>query len=127
MGLRQLNQKIWTRVHRIPRARHLSMLVVAALALTLSACDWTEFGYVTSGGRSSPDTGISLSTVANMGTFWTATTGGGVCVPRSCTPVNSSPAVANGVVYVGSFDHKVYALNATTGTTRLDVHHRWSD
>ena len=27
----------------------------------------------------------------------------------------SSPAVANGVVYVGSDDHNVYALNATTG------------
>jgi eukaryotic-like serine/threonine-protein kinase len=30
--------------------------------------------------------------------------------------VQSSPAVANGVVYVGSSDHNVYALNASTGT-----------
>jgi outer membrane protein assembly factor BamB len=30
--------------------------------------------------------------------------------------VRSSPAVAGGVVYVGSYDKKVYALNATTGT-----------
>ena len=29
--------------------------------------------------------------------------------------VESSPAVANGVVYVGSDDHNTYALNATTG------------
>ena len=29
--------------------------------------------------------------------------------------VNSSPAVANGVVYIGSLDNNVYALNATTG------------
>jgi outer membrane protein assembly factor BamB len=29
--------------------------------------------------------------------------------------VYSSPAVANGVVYVGSFDSNVYALNASTG------------
>jgi len=29
--------------------------------------------------------------------------------------VDSSPAVANGVVYVGSGDYKVYALNARTG------------
>jgi outer membrane protein assembly factor BamB len=29
--------------------------------------------------------------------------------------VDSSPAVANGVVYVGSADGKVYALNASTG------------
>ena len=27
----------------------------------------------------------------------------------------SSPAVVNGVVYVGSFDNNVYALNASTG------------
>jgi len=29
--------------------------------------------------------------------------------------VDSSPAVANGVVYVGSYDDNVYALSATTG------------
>jgi outer membrane protein assembly factor BamB len=32
--------------------------------------------------------------------------------------VLSSPAVVNGVVYVGSFDNKVYALNATTGALK---------
>jgi eukaryotic-like serine/threonine-protein kinase len=37
---------------------------------------------------------------------WTHTTGGSVY---------SSPALANGVVYVGSFDHRVYALRSTTG------------
>jgi outer membrane protein assembly factor BamB len=29
--------------------------------------------------------------------------------------VYSSPAVANGVVYVGSWDYNIYALNARTG------------
>ena len=111
MGRRKLNQ-IFACLSRIPRARLLSMLVIAALALTLSACDWTEFGYVASGGRSSPDTGISLSNVASTGLYWSATTGGAV---------DSSPAVANGVVYVGSDDAKVYALNATTGATLWTV------
>ena len=37
---------------------------------------------------------------------WGLTTGG---------EVYSSPAVSNGVVYVGSDDGNVYALNATTG------------
>ena len=30
--------------------------------------------------------------------------------------VRSSPTIANGIAYVGSYDHNVYALNATTGT-----------
>ena len=30
--------------------------------------------------------------------------------------MESSPAVVNGVVYVGSDDNKMYALNAATGT-----------
>jgi hypothetical protein len=31
--------------------------------------------------------------------------------------VESSPAVANGIVYVGSDDNNLYALNASAGTT----------
>ena len=45
----------------------------------------------------------------------------------------SSPAVANGVVYVGSLDNNVYALNASTGAllwkyttgTVLFLRRRW--
>ena len=39
--------------------------------------------------------------------IWNYTTGG---------PVDSSPAVVDGVVYIGSDDGNVYALNATNGT-----------
>ena len=35
--------------------------------------------------------------------------------PPPAAAVNSSPAVANGIVYIGSDDHSVYAFNATTG------------
>jgi parallel beta-helix repeat protein len=52
-------------------------------------------------------TGYSASTGPTTNqTLWTYTTG---------NEVGSSPAVVGGVVYVGSYDHKVYALNATTG------------
>jgi len=52
-------------------------------------------------------TGYSTSIVPNTNqTLWNYTTG---------SWVDSSPAVAGGVVYVGSDDHNVYALNATTG------------
>ena len=53
-------------------------------------------------------TGYSTSTVPMTNqTLWAFKTGG---------PVDSSPAVVDGVVYIGSNDNNVYALNATTGT-----------
>jgi PKD repeat protein len=52
-------------------------------------------------------TGYSSSTApATNQTLWTYTTG---------ASVGSSPAVVNGTVYFGSYDHKVYAVNASTG------------
>jgi outer membrane protein assembly factor BamB len=52
-------------------------------------------------------TGYSTSTAPNTNqTRWIYTTGGSV---------ESSPAVANGTVFVGSNDYRVYALNASTG------------
>ena len=44
-----------------------------------------------------------------------ATTGAKLWSYTTGELVDSSPAVANGVVYVGSYDHNVYALNASTG------------
>ena len=49
---------------------------------------------------------LSPATVGNLVLKWKYTTG---------RDVDSSPAVANGVVYVGSDDNNVYALNASTG------------
>ena len=51
-------------------------------------------------------TGISGSAAPSTNqTLWKFNTGGQM----------DSPTVAGGVVYVGSYDHKVYALNASTG------------
>jgi outer membrane protein assembly factor BamB len=49
---------------------------------------------------------LASSTVVGLNEAWSYPTG---------ADVYSSPTVANGVVYVGSHDKKVYALNATTG------------
>ena len=57
--------------------------------------------------------GYSTSTAPTTNqTLWSYTTGNYV--------FSSSPAVAGGIVYVGSWDGKVYALNATTGTRVWD-------
>src|SRR6059058_3549616 len=55
------------------------------------------------------ETGCS-GTPKTCAPLWTATTGGAV---------NSSPAVVNGVVYVGSDDNKLYALDAAGNTNCL--------
>jgi hypothetical protein len=47
----------------------------------------------------------------------TASTGASVWNYTTGNIVTSSPAVTNGVVYVGSHDNKVYALNATNGAS----------
>jgi outer membrane protein assembly factor BamB/tRNA A-37 threonylcarbamoyl transferase component Bud32 len=49
---------------------------------------------------------LSPATVARLKPYWVASTG---------STINSSPSVANGIVYIGSDDHRLYALNASTG------------
>ena len=49
---------------------------------------------------------LNVNNVGNLGLKWSYAT---------VDYVYSSPAVANGVVYVGSEDGNVYALNASTG------------
>ena len=53
--------------------------------------------------------GGSPSTAGSPNVEWTYTTG---------DFAESSPAVADGIVYFGSGDHKVYALDAATGQPR---------
>jgi len=66
------------------------------------AVDWWPMS-----GHDLNHTGYSTSTAPNTNnTIWTYTTG---------SIVLSSPAVADGKVYVGSDDFKVYCLNASTG------------
>ena len=89
------------------------MLVIAALALTLSraATGPSSATRPSVRVRSSPDTGISQSNVRSMGTLWTAPVG---------FIVHSSPAVANGVV-VPSLDAETASSTRRTprrGPTR---------
>jgi len=64
--------------------------------------DWPQFhNDPAHTGYNAAETTISASNVSTLGVAWTATTGGSIG--------HSSPVVANGIVYVGSEDGKLYA------------------
>ncbi len=69
--------------------------------------NWAEFGFAPCRTGFNPyELVLSPTTVANLSLHWRYTTG---------YFFESSPAVANGVLYVGCYDSRVYALNASTG------------
>jgi polyvinyl alcohol dehydrogenase (cytochrome) len=75
--------------------------------------DWTTIGHDPSGSRSQPNEHtINAGNVDALVPKWIATTTG---------DVSATPAVANGVVYVGDFGGTLWALDAATGATI------WSD
>jgi outer membrane protein assembly factor BamB len=69
--------------------------------------DWPQFGFIPAGGRwNTLENTLSVSSAPRLVKRWTFTTG---------DRIDSSPVVANGVVYVSSGDNNLYALNARTG------------
>src|SRR5579862_792691 len=68
---------------------------------------WAEFHEQNMQRRNPCETVLDVDNVGKLALKWSYTIG---------KHVYSSPAVANGVVYVGSGNHNVYALDAETGT-----------
>lgn len=74
---------------------------------SLDGADWPKFRYDLAGtGYNPAETTLGVSNVSQLTTRWMADLDG---------PVQSSPAVVDGVVYVGSTNGKLYALDASTG------------
>ena len=110
-----LESHSWDRQRRF-MVRLLALGAAAALALALMpaaalaapappvatvASDWPQFhNDLAHSGYNAAETTISAANVADLGVAWTGATG---------AQVWSSPVVADGVVYVGSYDHKLYA------------------
>ncbi len=89
--------------------RTLFSLCIASciLCAAASAQDWPQFGFTPAGGRYNPnETTLNSSNAPYLQLLWKFPTQ---------APVRSSPAVVDGVVYVGSEDGNVYAIDATTG------------
>ena len=79
----------------------------SAQALFLVQTNWTVYGFNLHGTRFNPyENVLTPANVSNLVLDWDYSTNGSII---------SSPAIANGVVYIGSDDHNLYAFNAATG------------
>src|SRR5262249_41232998 len=69
--------------------------------------DYAAFGFDLQHTHFNPvEQTLSPDTVPHLVSYWVASTG---------TTINSSPAVVNGVVYVGCDDDRLYAFDASSG------------
>jgi outer membrane protein assembly factor BamB len=83
----------------------------AFLGETRRSVNWSEFGFIPSGGRFNPhERMLSSRNAHRLHKRWSFFTG---CSGSQCG--SSSAAVVNGTVYVGGYDGNLYALKAATG------------
>lgn len=96
--------------------KRISILVLILCACLVSmawgqqpavSTNWSEFHSPNMQRFNPYESVLNVNNVGNLHRKWSYRTGS--------EAVRSSPAVANGVVYVGSEDDNVYALKATTG------------
>jgi outer membrane protein assembly factor BamB len=81
---------------------------LSASAMFLVRTDWTDFHFdLANSGFNPYENVLKPSNVAGLRQAWSFETG---------DQIFSSPAVVGGVVYVGSFDDYLYALDAVRGT-----------
>ena len=69
--------------------------------------DWPLYGHDVTGTKSTTTAGISAADVAALSPLWEVEVGG---------PVSSTPVIADGVAYVGSYDGNLYAIDLPTGS-----------
>jgi outer membrane protein assembly factor BamB len=86
-----------------------NMSLNAQTSSTPSPADWTEFHRDNMQRWNPYETTLGVNNVGTLGLKWSYV----ITNPDQFS--DSSPAVTNGVVYIGAEDGNVYALNASTG------------
>jgi outer membrane protein assembly factor BamB len=82
--------------------------LLVALVLFAAGCDWTSYGYGNGNTHYNPtESAIGVGNVASLQVAWT--TG------ASDQTFSSSPAIANGLVYIGASQLYAYSANGSTG------------
>jgi outer membrane protein assembly factor BamB len=87
------------------------VVIIAIGAMLLSSCDWAQFRYGPDGTGFNPlESTLSTSNVSGLQRRWSEWSAG--------FPLESSPVVANGVVYASTSNGRLDAFDASTGTAR---------
>jgi glucose dehydrogenase len=84
---------------------------------TTSSADWTEFHRDNMQRWNPHETVLGVNNVGSLQLKWKSPIAAGLL-----GIISSSPAVVDGVVYFGSTDNNVYALNAGTGEAMEPCH-----
>ncbi len=71
--------------------------------------DWPLYGQNLSGDKAASESRLTVSTVGSLVPLWQVEVGG---------LISATPVIADGVVYVGSYDGNLYALDLRTGGVR---------
>jgi outer membrane protein assembly factor BamB len=90
-------------------ARRVSIsigVIVALLVPAAAHAEWRQFHNTASRRGLTNHSGITRTESKHLGVAWNMSTGG---------TVKSSPVIANGILYIGSDDGKLWAINASTG------------
>jgi quinoprotein glucose dehydrogenase len=88
-----------------------SVLALLLASATASAADWPNPGYDKAGTRSSPLEQINRQNVSKLQVAWTYHTGDGI----AGRPIECTPLVVDGVMYVTTVTTNLVALDAATG------------
>ena len=92
--------------HSIQATGQSSGLIASRIFLVNT--NWSQYGYDQAHSRTNPyENVLSQTNVSQLTLDWRYSTG---------SVIGSSPAVANGVLYIGSDDGNMYALDARMGT-----------
>jgi eukaryotic-like serine/threonine-protein kinase len=91
-------------------------VTIALVSATAAFADWPQFHATPARLGVSVHTGLRRRNVDRLRIVWHHATG------KTVEGINSSPAVSNGVVYIGSDDGRLYALGARNGSVRWS---RW--
>ena len=93
-------------------SRRFSATSAPAPASCPAPADWPTYGFDLTRNRFNPQEGlINADTVSQLDVRWFFSTGSGTAF------VSASPSVVEGVVYVGSWNGTMYALDAFSGQT----------